>query len=179
MIYVLRKWCCWVFGKVGEEDALWAANPPHSCQESEFQQASMLCTVIGGVAKGWGNWIGIRQWLADNKRYPSFSWLFRFFFAARRVEVYVVVSKQGREDRKRATRTGGVWWFPLEAQWLCSARIRMHEPQSPPPPKKSPGVICVIITIITLRLQEISAKASEEKPCRRLDAPRERRTLSS
>lgn len=31
------------------------------------------CHALGGVAKGWGNWIGIRHWVSDNKRYPSLS----------------------------------------------------------------------------------------------------------
>ncbi len=76
-------------------------------------------------------------------------------------------SSEPGEDRR--TGAGHQDWLSLvvsnAGQWshsACAAAcVRMCEPRIP----QSPGVICVIITIITLRLQEISTMASEEKPC--------------
>lgn len=129
----------------------------------------MPCTAIGGVAKGWGNWIGIRHWVSDNKRYPSLSWPFSSFVAGWNLFGHSLYSSEPGEDRRTGAarppglvQSGGLVCGPVESQCLCSrCAVRMCEPRIP----QSPGVICVIITIITLRLQEISTMASEEKPC--------------
>lgn len=126
----------------------------------------MPCPVIAGVAKGWGNWIGIRHWVSDNKRYPSLSWPFSSFVAGWNLFGHSLHSSKSSEDRR--TGAGHQHWLSLvvshAGQWsqsACAVCVRMCEPWIP----QSPGVICVIITIITLRLQEISTMASEEKPC--------------
>lgn len=85
----------------------------------------------------------------------EFIWSFTLLFRARR----------GQKNGGQATGTGSVWWSRMRASGVAApvqAPVRgCVNPGSP----QSPGVICVIITIITLRLQEISTMASEEKPC--------------
>lgn len=126
------------------------------------------CHALGGVAQGWGNWIGIRHWVSDNKRYPSLShglsallWLPGILFA------HSLSSSEADKHKKsvgRATGTGSVWWSRVLAVGMASpVWAPVHGCVNPGFPQ-SPGVICVIITIITLRLQEISTVASEEEP---------------
>ncbi|MEQ2165070.1 hypothetical protein GOODEAATRI_013286 [Goodea atripinnis] len=60
--------------------------------------------------------------------------------------------ERGHQDRLSLVFSSGSHGSPC---------VRMYEPRITP---ESPRVISVIITIITLRLQEISTMASEEKP---------------
>lgn len=67
--------------------------------------------LIGGVAVGWGNWIGIRHWVSDNKRYPSLSW-HSALLSLRGIHlvIHAYSSKLSKDRRAQATRTGWVWW---------------------------------------------------------------------
>lgn len=128
----------------------------------------LQCHALGGVAKGWGNWIGIRHWVSDNKRYPSLSHgLSALLWPA---GIYLVIhSTLPSPARTEEQGAGHLDWLSLvvsyAGQWsrsACAATVWGCVNHGSP---QSPGVICVIITIITLRLQEISTMASEEKPC--------------
>lgn len=87
--------------------------------------------------------------------------------------IYLVIhSTRPSPARTQEQGAGHRGWFSLVVsyvgQWNHCACVGMCEPQiphPPPAPPQSPGVICVIITIIILRLQEISTTASEEKSC--------------
>lgn len=84
----------------------------------------------------------------------EFIWSFILLFQA----------QQGHKNRSGPpglVQSGGLLCWPMESQCLCSPCVGIYETRIP----QSPGVICVIITIITLRLQEIITVASEEKPC--------------
>lgn len=111
------------------------------------------CHALGGVAKGWGNWIGIRHWVSDNKRYPSLShglsallWLPGILFA------HSLYSSEPSKDR-RGVLGGGEWAAAhqdgLSLVVSCASRwngiacaspcVRMREPWIPPKPR---GHLC-------------------------------------
>lgn len=98
----------------------------------------------------------------------SLSWPFSSFVAAGNFICSFTLLFRGRRGQKsvgRATRTGLVWWSRVRAGGMASPVRALVCGCVNPGFSQSPGVICVIITIITLRLQEISTVASEEKPC--------------
>lgn len=86
----------------------------------------LQCHALGGVAKGWGNWIGIRHWVSDNKRYPSLShglsallWLSGILFA------HSLYSSEPGKDRRAGggppgrAQSGGLVCEPVEWHCLC------------------------------------------------------------
>lgn len=106
--------------------------------------------------------------MSDNKRYPSLSWPFSSFVAGWNLFGHSLYSSKLSKDIRTEVAHQD-WFSPVVSyagQWshslcLCSPCVGIYETRIP----QSPGVICVIITIITLRLQEIITVASEEKPC--------------
>lgn len=106
----------------------------------------LQCHALGGVAKGWGNWIGIRHWVSDNKRYPSLShglsallWLPGIYLV-----IHSTLPSPARTEERGA---GHRDWLSLvvshAGQWSRSACAspcaRMCEPRIPPKPR---GHLC-------------------------------------